>query len=218
MFGDLAWKPILGGEGTGGSGAPPVVPWCARMNIMRGTSRLAVLVSTSVLAASCGGAPAPAAKSVGLPTEAPQARIVSTGPCLVVGSKGPPAINGSRTPLEIGASPRSAVVIWVPGMNARPCRAELTRLGKTQSRALAIAIDAAPLFPSGVLSCPAYDGGAADVYFAYRGTPSVVNVWISLAGCRSVNVLNRWPRRVDSSITDVLRTGAPRAWRRYLGG
>ena len=64
--------------------------------------------------------------------------------------------------MEVGRNPDFAVVIWVPGMNARPCRAALTRLGKGSARALAGAIDAAPLFPRGTFSCPADDGGAAE--------------------------------------------------------
>ena len=176
------------------------------------------MACSAILVAACGRSGLSAPHSGGIPSKVPQARIVTNGPCVLTGGGRPPGSNGSNTPLNVGKNPAFAVVIWVPGLNARPCRAALTRIGKSGARALAGAIDAAPLFPKGTFNCPADDGGAADVYFAYRGAPSVARVWISLAGCRPVVMEDRWPRQLDTTIMDLLRAGAPQAWRHYLGG
>ena len=185
---------------------------------MEVVSKLAAMACAAILVAACGQSRFPASPSVGIPTQAPRTRIAPNGPCVLVGSARAPGSNGSNAPLEVGKSPDYAVVIWVPGLNARPCRAAMTRIGKSAANALAGAIDAAPLFPKGTFNCPADDGGAADVYFAYRGAPSVARVWISLAGCRPVVMEDRWPRQLDSSIMDLLRAGAPQAWEHYLSG
>ena len=185
---------------------------------MKVVSRLAAMACAAILVSACGQSRFPATPSIGIPTQAPRTRIASNGPCVLVGGARAPGSNGSNVPLEVARNPDYAVVIWVPGLNARPCRAAMTRIGMSEARSLAGAIDAAPLFPKGTFNCPADDGGAADIYFAYRGASPVARVWISLAGCRPVVMEDRWPRQLVSSIMDLLRHGAPQAWRHYLSG
>ena len=217
MCGDLAWKPILGGGGPRRWLARPPATSRASMGKVKVASVWVALVFAATLLAACGQAPPPVDGAGSLPSKAPPATIMANGACILAGSKGAPTSNGSRTTLEVRTNPRFARVIWVPGLNARPCRAVLSRLGRGEADALATAIDAAPLFPTGTIACPNDDGGAADVYFSYRTAPSVARVWISLAGCRPIAAMDRWPRKLDSSVMDLLRSGAPRAWRHYLG-
>lgn len=176
----------------------------------------AVVLAAAILTAACGQA-TPLTRGGGpLPTRALPAKIAANGPCVLVGGRAAPTPGESQTPLEVGSDPLFAVVLWVPGLNARPCRAALTRLDEAEAGALADAINAAPVFPHGTIACPADDGGAADVYLAYDGGASVARVWISLAGCHPVTAQDRWPRKLDASIVRALRAGAPRPWQRYL--
>jgi hypothetical protein len=58
----------------------------------------------------------------------------------------------------VDAEPVSLTSLWLPGLNQRPCSAQLGHYDELTARRVARDIRAAPRFPSGDMSCPNDDG------------------------------------------------------------
>ena len=117
--------------------------------------------------------------------------------------------------MSVDRSPSGVVFVWVPGLNQRPCRADLVRGGPRIARGLAAAIDTAPEVTPGSSACGAADAAEADLYFLYPGRPAEQSR-VRLSGCESVDAPGRAPRQLSDDLAAALRPLAPGPWRTRL--
>jgi hypothetical protein len=107
-------------------------------------------------------------------------------------------------------------VVWIPGLNSRACKAQLTRGNAHIASALARDIDAAPVVSNAsTYNCPNDDGTSARLYFSYRhGATQRFDA--DLSGCAWIAA----PRDASRSSTAQFRRDmtklAPNVWRRYV--
>jgi hypothetical protein len=127
--------------------------------------------------------------------------------CTSTDGLGDPSGTG-RTWLD--RDPTGATLLWLPGFNARPCRAALTHLDASGARALAEAVDSTRPFPNGSFSCPADDESAVTAFLSYRHARSEV-VRIRLAGCGGVHAPARDARWLSDAVRHALGP-APAGW------
>ena len=79
------------------------------------------------------------------------------------------------------------------------------------------AIDAAPRFGTGRLSCPNDDGAHVILYFEYPAPAVTEVIDVSLAGCRSLSQTGAVAGRANEVLTAALRPLAPTAFHHYVG-
>lgn len=121
------------------------------------------------------------------------------------GSANHPVIAVSRNPV-------SAVVYWLPGLNARPCQVAASTLTSGQARKLASSINGSQPMKSGAYDYPNSDGSAAEVYFRFAdGT--VEFAYADLNGCETVGAPGRSEVGVNAIPVDMLLNLAPSVWR-----
>lgn len=87
--------------------------------------------------------------------------------------------------------PAGGVALWLPGMNARPCRAVLTTLTRSQATAFAEAVDAAKARSSGIYNCPMDDASSVTVFLSYAGQRLAEVVREALLGCGGISAPGR---------------------------
>ncbi|MBN9619014.1 MAG: hypothetical protein J0H43_04705 [Actinobacteria bacterium] len=161
-----------------GAGAPP-------SSASAPTSRSGPGVSVPLASSS----PAPA----GVPTVAPGASLEPVSPVSPVpgaSPAGPMCVVAGRVSswpapqqtVSVPAGPIAITIVWLPGLNAVPCQAVLTRSGAALARHLAADVDLARPVGDGTYNCAADDESGLRLYFSYSGRRvSVVDA--SLSGC-----------------------------------
>ena len=107
--------------------------------------------------------------------------------------------------------PTGGRALWLPGANARRCRARLTVLSAGQAADFARAVEQAPPFPPVATSCPMDDGSGVTVYLTYRGRSKAEVVRVGLTGCVSVSAPGRAERELTPLATNALKP-FPAAW------
>jgi len=109
------------------------------------------------------------------------------------------------------------VMVWLPGLDDRHCRAKETTGSRRSADWLAGTIRHAKRVPRGVFECPLSDGTQVRVYFTFaHGRDEYADV--PLSGCRFVNAPHRLGRFESNAMDKVLRAAAPRRWKRYFSG
>jgi len=101
------------------------------------------------------------------------------------------APSGGSTRPWADPDPSGATVLWLPGLNSKPCRTVLTHLGPVRARTFAADVDKAKPFPKGAISCPMDDGSSATVFLAYAGRTETEVVRVGLTGCASFSAPHR---------------------------
>jgi hypothetical protein len=122
----------------------------------------------------------------------PRLRVLASGSCPatdahIAGVRNPGA-HLTRTVLPAGR-PATALRCSYYGANGWPFKLKAQqRLGPARARALAAAIARIPVshLIGGTTSCPADDGSAVLVAFAYPGSGSV-DVWAEVTGCATIS-------------------------------
>lgn len=114
------------------------------------------------------------------------------------GRDGLSRVTGFRRPW-VDEHPTGAVVLWVPGINAKPCQMFLTRLDSQQAGVLAQAVRTAGAGLHGVVNCPMDDGSSATVYFIYPDRPLAEVVRFELSGCGGLSAPGRTSRTISDS-------------------
>jgi hypothetical protein len=117
-------------------------------------------------------------------------------------------------PVGIAGDPVSAVAVWLPGLNDRPCRARRTVIARAAARRLAADIRRSPI-ASGISNCPFDDASAVQVWFRFDGQRDQTVV-VGLRGCTSVWAAGRRPRRASVELVRDLAGLAPQPWRMGL--
>lgn len=112
--------------------------------------------------------------------------------------------------VTVDTGPSSALIVWRPGLNAHLCQPTETRLSRREATVLAEAVDRAPAFPTGKISCPADDGSAAEVYFGYPHQRSELAVFTP-RGCSMIAAPDRRSRQGTPQAESILRANAPTA-------
>lgn len=172
-----------------------------------------------VLASGCAGAFTNHPTAVGAPvhavapTRAPAA--VGSGGCTLKGTS--PDTPTEQALVSVDRPPSGVVIVWVPGLNQRPCRAQLIHDGARIARGLVAAIDTAPVIPPGSSACPAADGAGADLYFTYPGRAGE-QAQVELSGCEGVGAPGRAPRQLSDDLVAALLPLAPGPWRTRFPG
>jgi hypothetical protein len=151
------------------------------------------------------------------PAVPPPTRI-QNGACVVISGGIPdPLLHRETRGLTVRPDPRRATIAWLPGLNSKTCQAMLTVLSGSAAAALAAAVDQSPVVTrTGVTNCPFGDGTAAELYFAYRRSPTVV-VDVALNGCTGISASDGRGRELDAAVQGDLFAAAPAAWQGYLG-
>ncbi len=124
-----------------------------------------------------------------------------------------PAVHGL---VSVDPFPTGVVLVWLPGLNGRPCRAVLAHAGTRVARQLAVGVDAAPAVRPGLSAGAADDATAVGLYFTYAGRTVAEEVLIGLGGEELVDAPGRSPRELTDALAAVLRPLAPLAWRQRL--
>jgi hypothetical protein len=115
--------------------------------------------------------------------------------------------------VTVDPTPVALTALWLPGVGAEPCAAQLTRGSAPLAIRLAADIRAAqPL--KGQYGCGADDGTRAVLYFSYRNQRQAQIVRLSIVGCLDISAPGRLPRQLGRLQSD-LRPLAPPAFRRY---
>ena len=125
-----------------------------------------------------------------------------------------PAANGDAEPVVIHGDPASAVALWLPGMNDRPCRARRTVIGRAAAQRLAADVRRSPT-ASGVSNCPNDDATGVQIWFQFDGQEDQ-SIVVGLRGCTSVWAADRRPRRASVELLRDLADVAPQPWRKGL--
>ena len=100
-----------------------------------------------------------------------------------------------RGSVWVDADPAGVVLVWYPGMNAKPCHSELDDRSDDSAlaRRLADDIRSAPSGPSGTYNCPNDDGGGVTLYFRYPAHTRAETVDVMLGGCGGIVARGRGP-------------------------
>ena len=149
-------------------------------------------VAGVALVAGCGLDPGtPVFAPVPSHTSAGVRKKPDAGPTVCVKPGDGLAPSGGNTRPRVDLDPTGATVLWLPGLNSRPCRTVLTHIGAVRARRLAAEVDRAKPFPRGPIECPADDGSAATVFLTYARRAEAEVVRVGLTGCRSFSAPHR---------------------------
>ena len=124
---------------------------------------------------------------------------------------------GDRGPVghplaTVDPHPSAVTLVWLPGLNQRPCHSERASYGPQLAGRLADDVDRAPAFPPGAFSCPMDDGSSLDLYFAYPGTDRREYVRVDLTGCSAISAPGRAVRRSTEELHRDLAPLVPSDW------
>lgn len=183
-------------------------------------ARRAVLVGGLVLLGALWVAPAAGAAPTTTTTlpPLPATQRNSQGICTVKGGTEASSIAPGSPPLTVSASTDGVVALWLPGLDWSQCQAAHGYGGPAAARALASAIDLAPVVkPGAVYHCPMDDGTAARLSFEGPHGGVTVVVDVELSGCRFVTAKGRAARMWTKRLRTALLLLAPTAWQVYLG-
>jgi len=129
-----------------------------------------------------------------------------------------PAQDAGRTVPDHGAvtvdpRPAGAIAEWLPALDQRPCRAQLTRLGQAVARRLAAAVDTGePIQVGAAYACPFESGARVELFFQFAHRV-VETVSVDLSGCRWIDAPARASRFTPPAMQLELDTLAPPGWR-----
>jgi len=84
-------------------------------------------------------------------------------------------------PVRVPALPSTVDLTWIPTINDRTCKQQHTKGRQAQARAVAAAINSAPMAQDGTYNCP--EGAGLGVVATFDQSPPVV---VSLDGCRFI--------------------------------
>jgi len=156
--------------------------------------------------------------SVGVPVRvraAPRSPPLTT---VVEHTCGVPVPDAGRTVPDQGAvavdpRPAGAIAEWLPSLDQRPCRAQLTRLGQAVARRLAAAVDTGePIQVGAAYACPFESGARVELFFQFAHRV-VETVSVDLSGCRWIDAPARVSRFTPPDMQLELDTLAPPGWR-----
>jgi hypothetical protein len=149
------------------------------------------------------------------PTHAPAASRRHQA-CVVAGASQSPSGQHGAGLVWVRAHPTGVVAIWLPGVNANPCRARRTTSAAGLAGSIAAALRAAPAQPPGAYPCPYDDGTKVQLYFTYaQGQDEYAEV--TLSGCSVVAAPQRAARWSTTRLQRQLKKAAPKAWQSYVG-
>jgi hypothetical protein len=154
----------------------------------------------------------PSQASVGTSVKAPSTHRHGSV-CIVSGSI---SQSFGATPPTVSTDPVGVVIVWLPGLNSKSCKAVTTRGGPDIARDLARAIDKAPevTSPRGRM-CPSDDNTTARLFFSYHGKPTQ-QAYANLTGCEWINAPGDAPRWSTARFRSDIAMLAPAAWRPYV--
>lgn len=175
-----------------------------------------VLSACALTAAHPGGSsPSPTGPVAGTPIRvlttpaSPPPTTVKGHSCFVPEEDSSGGNVPDRGVLSVDLNPVGALAEWLPGMNQRPCRAQLTQLGQTAARHLAAAVNTGQAIKVGAAySCPAGDLSSVTLFFRYPG-PMVEMVSVELNGCGWITAPGRISRFTPPAMQTELGTLAP---------
>ena len=170
---------------------------------------LALAAASTALLAGCTTAGQPVHAAA--PHQVPLMRV-ENGVCGSIGR--PPVAGADAEPVGIRGDPDSAVAVWMPGLNDRPCRAQRTVVRRAAARRLADGVLTSPT-ASGISSCPDDDGSRVQLWFR-TGGESDQSVVVDLRGCNSVWAAGRRSRRASQDLMHDLLAVATQPWRHGL--
>ena len=137
------------------------------------------------------------------------------GVCTVSGPS-PTGATSSEAPPTVPKNPTGIDIVWLPGLNTKPCKTVATRAGAHRAAALARDIDQARVSSSTVsYHCPVDDDTSAHLVFTYahQGSQAVI---AQLSGCSWI-VVPRYAMRFSTpEFRRDLTTMAPSPWRPYI--
>ena len=148
------------------------------------------------------------------PDRPPVTHVASDGACL--SNQGPTSNVKADGHVTVDSSPTGVSVVWLPGLNARPCLAALTHGAAEMAVALANDIQHAPYLSSRATSCPNDDGSGVRLYFSYAGGHATEQADVNLAGCRAITAPGRSSRSATQRLLNELALVAPSEWRQYF--
>lgn len=123
------------------------------------------------------------------PTSAAAAVVAATnGVCVSSDGLGDPPVSAH---LWVDPNPSGAKALWLPGLNARPCRAILIDLSPNQARSFAKAVETSRPYPPGIFNCPADDASSVTVFLSYPDHRQAEVVQVRLAGCGGMTAPGR---------------------------
>lgn len=116
-------------------------------------------------------------------------------------------------PVRVPTDTSTVQLTWIPTINDRTCQQQHTSGNQAQARALAAAINSAPLAQDGTYNCPT--GAGLAVVTTFEGSPPVV---VSLDGCPFIQQYFSSARYKTNLTTDALLPLSPPtgAWRSAL--
>ena len=187
-----------------------------RSMIIRWMARVCVGIICTLLLFIIGAAAVVAASDAGPSSSLIPATHLSGAVCVVSGTNANPS-NPGMTPFPLSPHPSGVVVVWLPGLNSKACKAVLTRGNAHIASVLASGLDQAMMVQRGVhsgpiLSCPNDNGTTARLYFTYAHRPTQ-RIDLDLSGCGSISLLKVDSQRPSSGGHEAL---APKAWRAYV--
>lgn len=144
------------------------------------------------------------------PTSA-EAAVVSATNGVCVSSDGLGDLRVSAH-LWVDPNPRGGKALWLPGLNARPCRALLVDVSPSQARSFAKAVETSRPFPSGIFNCPADDASGVTVFLSYPDHRQAEVVQVRLTGCGGITAPGRDVREPGGVGLRALGA-APPGWR-----
>ena len=130
-----------------------------------------------------------------------------------------PVPDAGRTVPDHGAvvvdpRPGGATAEWLPALDQRPCRGQLTRLGQAAARRLAAEVDSGePVQVGAAYACPVDNGARVELFFQFAHR-AVETVSVDLSGCRWIDAPARVSRFTPPAMQLELDTLAPSGWRR----
>lgn len=171
---------------------------------------LMLLPATSTAAASMSGHGKPVTRQA---PARPPAASRRHGACVVHQRSTTPGTTHGL--VWVRRHPTGAVLIWLPGLNAKQCRARRTTADQHRAEALAAAIERAPRVSGRTYACPSDDGTALRLYFEYRHHADEY-AGVALSGCRWIGAPGRSSRWVTQRMNHQLKAEAPKGWKDYF--
>jgi hypothetical protein len=178
---------------------------------------LAAIAIGAAVVAAFGGGPNGVPEYVALPRGLPAARVGAARACVLGGESPTAYAEAASTVVRVDTGPSAMTVLWLPGLNARSCRAALVRTGAGKATSLATDVnDATAVPPLARYSCPMSDNAEAELFFSYGPARPAELVTVVLSGCRWIDDPGRDSRSWTTAFTRDLAQLAPPAWARYF--
>ncbi|HEY3736768.1 MAG TPA: hypothetical protein VGL26_04930 [Jatrophihabitans sp.] len=133
---------------------------------------------------------------VSVPKSAPQP-VATSSDCRFAGISGPRNMGGL---VWVDPDPVGAIVVWLPGWNAKPCAATLTHIDASQASVIATAIRHAPAAPqdNGESAGGTFSAALVAIYLQYAGHAKAELAVVNASGGVSASGLR--PRGLDVGV------------------